>query len=137
MKFYTRFNTPPKVVLSCPEPTLTQQHFAEDANINTIMAKYHATGYLTDPTLKVSRQPLFDDFTSAPDYVQSQCVIAEANQLFAQLPSLIRKRFNNEPVELLAFLAKEENIDEARRLGLVTPLPLPVVSDRTIVPPPA
>lgn len=116
--------------LFCATPSLTQQHFKNDADINTIIARYNRTGYLVDPLTQSTRQPLFGDFGDIPDFRDAQTQIALAKERFMALPSDLRKRFNNNAVELLDFLQDSKNLDEAVRLGLVNP-PAPVVEPDT------
>lgn len=119
-KIYSRYDLPPQTPYSLDKPSLTQQHFKDEADINNILARYQRTGYLVDPLNPGTRQPLFDDYSAPLDFVESQTLIAHANQAFELLPSTIRKRFNNSPLDLLQFLEKEENRDEAIKLGLVS-----------------
>jgi phage internal scaffolding protein len=113
---------------------MTQQHFKDESDINTIMSKYQRTGFLVDPLVAVSSRPEFGDFSTMSDFMDAQNVIAEANQLFAELPSSIRKRFNNDPAEMLYFLGEPDNKDEAIKLGLVNaPAPPPRAPEPLLV----
>jgi len=60
----------------------------------------------------------FGDFTSYDDYHSSLNQIIEAQDAFEALPSSMRKRFGNDPGELLAFLEDPANNEEAVKLGL-------------------
>lgn len=102
-------------------PSMTQQHFRDECDINFIIAKYEQTGFLTDPLRPGSRMYEFGDYSAVQDYQDSlNCVIA-AREMFDSLPSKIRERFNYDPSRLLQFLSDESNRDEAVRLGLVDP----------------
>ena len=116
--------------LICDTPSMTQQHFKNDADINTIIARYNRTGYLVDPLTPSTRQPLFGDFGDIPDFREAQTQIAIAKERFMALPSDLRKRFNNDATQLLDFLQDSKNLDEAVKLGLVNP-PAPVVESDT------
>lgn len=96
------------------EPTKTQQHFKNEVNINQIMAKYKRTGMLPTPSV----MPQYRDCTGF-DFRAAQGLIAEAMQGFAQLPAVIRKRFQNDPGIMLEFLSDPLNREEAEKLGLV------------------
>ncbi|UPW41540.1 internal scaffolding protein [Peromfec virus RodF8_61] len=100
-------------------PSMTQQQFKEESNINNIIDRYKATGYLTDPLNPSTRKPIYGDFSEIPSYQEVCNVIAAANEAFDALPAALRKRFNNDPQELLDFLNDEANTDEAIALGLV------------------
>jgi len=119
MKIYSRYDLPNHPGLTFEGPTRTQQQFKEEADINNIIAKARVTGYLTDPLKPGTNRPAYGDFSSVPEYHSAQTIIAQANQAFGQMPSDLRKRFNNNPAELLAFLDDTRNLDEAVRLGII------------------
>lgn len=116
---YSRFNLPPRRPVMNTEPSMAQQHFKDECDINQIMARYQRTGILTDNP--GSLRPLFGDFSNVSDFQSAQNAILDVNDSFMSLPSSIRARFNNDPGYLLEFLAKEENRGEAVSLGLVNP----------------
>ena len=123
-KFYTSYEPPPQVDYSNHEPSLTQQSFAEECDINNIVARYVTTGVLGDPLAVPTNSPQYGDFTSVADFHVAQTIIAEATQMFDLLPASIRKRFENDPAQLLAFMEDDSNREEAIKLGLVnSPLP--------------
>lgn len=104
--------------LFCPEPTLTQQHLAEDADINVILRRFGITGEL--PTdLKV---PMEGDYTDVVnDYQSALNVVRAADESFMELPGEVRARFANNPQRLLDFISDPTNLDEARKLGIALP----------------
>jgi len=134
VKIFSYYDRPPSVGLACKDPSLTQQHFADDADINNILARFQKTGLLTDPLNPPSNRPQFGDFSHDFNYQEAQNTIAYANQAFMELPSGLRKRFNNDPAELLAFLEQEENRDAAISLGLVNANVDPNALDRANAP---
>lgn len=100
-------------------PTLTQQHFKDDCDVNVIMDRYACTGVMESGT----RQPIFDDFSVKFNYQRALDRMIEAEDRFMALPAKVRERFANDPAKLLQFLADEKNRPEAESLGLVTPKP--------------
>lgn len=116
---YSRFNLPPRRPLMNDEPSMAQQHFKDECDINQIMARYQRTGILTENP--GSLRPLFGDFSNVSDFQSAQNAILDVHDSFMTLPSNIRARFNNDPGYLLEFLSKEENRDEAISIGLVNP----------------
>lgn len=120
MKIYSLYDRPTDKGITFDDPTLTQQHFEAETNINNIIARYESTGVLGDPLNPGTIQPMFDDFSSPIDFQTAQNILAHSMQAFDQLPAHIRKRFENDPSQMLYFLEKEENRDEAIRLGLVS-----------------
>ena len=51
---------------------------------------------------------------------------------FMELPAQLRSRFNNDPAELIDFLGKEENREEATKLGLVAAKPISEPSETPV-----
>jgi len=117
---YSRFNLPPRRPVLNSEPSMAQQHFKDECDINQIMARYQRTGVLSD--VPGSSRPMFGDFSNVSDYQSAQNAIVDVHDSFMSLPSSVRARFNNDPGYLLDFLAKVENRDEAISLGLVNPV---------------
>lgn len=117
------------------QPSMTQQHFKDECNINNIIARYEKTGFLTDPSRPATRKPQFGDFTSVLDYMAAQNQIIEAQDMFDSLPATMRKRFENDPQQLLAFLEDPANTSEAIDLGFYeyTALPSPVETVSEVV----
>jgi phage internal scaffolding protein len=112
---YNRDDASNESGLECQDPTLAQQQFREECDINTIMERFGRTGELVAPV----RMPQYGDFDGINDYHSAMNAIVEAQSAFDQLPAKIRARFGNDPAEFVEFAMNEENRDEAIRLGLV------------------
>lgn len=113
------------------EPTKTKRYMSADCDINTIMAKAQR-GF----AVPGGRKPaIFGDFTSVPDdaaqaFTRAVELVQSAEQSFSELPANVRDRFNNNPAEMLTFLADVNNRAEAVRLGLIE-------DQKPVSPPPA
>jgi phage internal scaffolding protein len=101
--------------LSCPEPTLAQQNFKEECDINNIVRNFGLTGEL--PGKPIS--PQYGDFTGVLDYHSAVNAVLAAQDQFMELPAQMRSRFDNDPAKLIDFLQNEENREEAIKLGLI------------------
>jgi len=101
--------------LSCPEPSLAQQHARDETDINTIVRRFGLTGELPNNV----RMPQYGDFTGVSDYQTAMNMVMEANAAFMQLPADVRTRFNNDPGALVDFVSDDNNRAEAEKLGLV------------------
>jgi phage internal scaffolding protein len=101
------------------EPSLTQQQFAAESDINNIIARYERTGILVDPLIDRRGQPMYGDFSNIDSFFEAQVKVARAKELFEALPGKIRDRFGGDPGKLIAFLENEENREEAIKLGLI------------------
>lgn len=117
MHYYTRYNPPPSPSAIIGGKSMTHQEFAPECDINNIVARV-GLGQLS---LNLP-QGEFVDFSSIPSDYQAMldCVI-DAQERFANLPSAVRKRFANNPAELLKFIQDDGNRDEAIKLGLIAP----------------
>lgn len=93
----------------------TEQSHKEQCDLNNIMKKYDKTGLITHVS-KIEAK--FGDMTGL-DFKSMSDKIANARSMFEELPSKIRKRFNNSPEELLTFMDNSENREEAIQLGLI------------------
>lgn len=100
------------------EPSLTQQQFKDECDINNIMKKYQSTGQFTHLT---SRKGVYADFSQITDYQSMLHQVQYAQEAFSSLPAELRQRFRNDPGQLLAFLQDKRNYDEAIQLGLLEP----------------
>lgn len=111
-------------------PGRTKQSFRDECDINTIMARYQATGEL--PNLN-QLAPQYLDATGY-DYQEHQNFIAGANSMFHELPSGIRARFSNNPAEFLDFCSQEKNRPELAEMGLLRPIEEPVIPTPHLTP---
>lgn len=107
-------------------PSLTRQEFAEECDINVLMARYETVGAL--PANVLAREPMFYDFTSKPDdLMQTMDMLAAARDAFMTLPARVRKEFDNDPVVFVDFASRDENLDQMRAWGLAAPVEAPPV----------
>ena len=108
----------PSVGIEFTDPSMTQQHFKDECDIDRILRKYNKTGFLVNP-LEARRPAKWGDFSSVADYQASMNRLVQVQEAFEALPSRVRERFRNDPMQMLAFLEDPANKDEAIKLGLV------------------
>lgn len=103
------------------EPSLTQQQFKDEADINYIIKMYDSSGVYPGATGATPREPMYGDFTDLPENAQEAYnQIIEAKNNFNQLPLEIRQRFNYDPSAFLDFVQNPANMKELVSLGLAT-----------------
>lgn len=102
--------------LYCTDPSKTQQQYAEEVDINTIVERFNASGEMP-PTMQFPEQ---EEFIEAFDFQSAQNVIVKARESFMELPAKARARFENDPQRFMMFMNDPENQDEAIKLGLAT-----------------
>lgn len=118
-----------------PNSSMTQQQFADECDINNIVASNASYSPMTAD--EYSRQN-FTDFGDGMDFQSHQNYMAEANSAFFSLPSEMRARFRNNPAELFEFIHNPANQEEAYNLGLAKrpePSSESVLSDEPTPPP--
>jgi phage internal scaffolding protein len=101
--------------LSCQEPTRAQQHHKEECDINEILRRFGKTGQMP---VNMS-EALYPDFTDAVDYHTALNQIIASEREFDLLPATLRKRFDNDPANLVYFMQDKKNYQEAIELGLI------------------
>lgn len=111
-----------RVPLENTEPSLTKQSFRDECDINNILRRYKKqvsvdffqanAGYF---------QGRFEDVSDVPDYQAALHQIDEAKAVFGAMPAILRRRFGNDPAELLDFVTNSANREEAISLGFILP----------------
>lgn len=105
----------PRVQVDFPLPSMTQQYFQEEADINSIIAKnpdINQVQYLN------KAKAYYADVSEVGDYYSALDKVEKAEESFANLPAKIRHRFENDPGLFLEFVSDPKNIDEMVKLGI-------------------
>jgi phage internal scaffolding protein len=106
------------------EPSRTIQSEKDSCDINLIVSRFKTTGVMTNIA---KGMPQYGDYSEVIDYQSALNVVNAAEDAFMALPATVRKRFANDPGQMLSFLDDPANRDEAVKLGLVD-----LVQDSTI-----
>lgn len=99
--------------------SLTQQQFAEEADVNTIVRRF---GLMPIPGA-MGVEGVYGDFSGITDYDSAVDAIRKAEEGFMSLPAELRAKFQNDPGLLLEFMrtAKEDDIDSLNKAPVVEP----------------
>lgn len=116
LKFKTQFVHDRLSGISFEKPSLTQQSFGFETDINNIVSSMMERNFSPNVNLN---QPLFGQVISPDIFENAVNIIAEAKSKFEDLPSYIRQRFDNDPKKLLDFVSDNKNYDEAVKLGFI------------------
>lgn len=106
--------------LKCEDPTLAQQQFAEECDINTIVERFGLTGQMPTGV----KMPMQGDFMDAMDYQSALNRLLEAEEAFMQFPAHIRAEFQNDAGKFVDFVSDEKNVEKCREWGLAKPAPI-------------
>lgn len=123
----TRFNRRLGPVYHSDKPSMTQQQYANECDLNNLVDKnmrFKDPAFLTKLQMFGSGEkvePIYGDFASVPDFQNAMNTINTATEQFMSMPSKIRARFDNDPVKLLAFVNDESNYEEGLALGIYKP----------------
>lgn len=107
-----------RVVTPVGSVSRTEQHQANGANINTIMAKYRKTGIIPQ-----FAGAAYGDFTGVTDYHMAIELVRQSQRDFEALPANVRRYFDDDPGKLLDFVADDANRAKAIELGLIRDVP--------------
>lgn len=131
-KFRTAYDRESSEGIIFTEPTMAQQHFKDECDVNTILRNYETTGLLTHVA---NGTPSYGDFSSVLEFQQAQNILIEAQDAFEALPASLRKRFDNDPAVMLEFIENPDNREEAEKLGLLNKSINSTVDSNDVIPP--
>lgn len=110
-------------------PSRTKQSFKESCDINNIIKSIDTGGLFRHLNEKMPEYSdlVHDDHigTMSNDLQTALELVQRANESFAELPAVLRKRFDNDPRKFLAFVDDPANQAELVKLGLANPDLLP------------
>lgn len=101
------------------ERSMTQQQYQDECDINFLMKKYDNNINLVPPL----NRGVYADMSEIPNYQEMLQTLDLAETAFMALPAQVRKRFGNDPGNLIEFLQDPNNYDEGVKLGLLNKRP--------------
>lgn len=93
----------------------TKQCHKDECDINRVLRNYDKTGLLTHVNNSAKH---YGDFTQVNEYRESLDLVRDAQTAFAEVPSEIRKEFNNDPGEFFEFVTNPANNEKLVEMGL-------------------
>lgn len=100
--------------IDCKDPSLAQQQFKDDSDLNVLFNRYLETNEMP----QVDDALTYGNFEGIFDFQTAMNAVVKGRETFQQLPHRIKTRFDNDPQKLLQFLADPDNFDESVKLGL-------------------
>lgn len=106
-----------RVALMCTEEERrTKSEFADECDINLIMARARKTGI--DPYAARLAASQYGDFGQLPDYMEMRDKLIAAERMFLELPATVRKQFDNDPGQFIAAANTPEGREVMKKFGL-------------------
>ena len=116
MSFTLKAPGGPRNRLKFTEPGLTEQQHAESCDIHNILKKYENLGM--DPHVYPDPSR-FVDVSDSVDYHTAANMVADAKSMFEELPSKLREQFDNDPITMMDFMAKNPSQEDLIALGMI------------------
>ena len=107
MSLRHEFNAQPKT-FDGKQDHRTKQSFKEDCDINNLLKRAQREGSLSH---LAKYEGEYGDFANV-DLHQAMNQITRGRQIFSELPSEMRREFNQDPVEFFKFVNNPDNVDK-------------------------
>lgn len=118
LRFKTIYDTyQEKKGIEFSEPTMTIQSEKDNCDINVIMNRYATCG--TPLPVRQDMQPVYADVSELGDYMENYNRCKQAEEIFNNLPSALRKELDNNPANLLPFIQDKANESRCIEYGLI------------------
>jgi len=124
MKFRSAYDKRERKGIETIGESLTQQHFAQEADIKTIIKKHDRTGIISHVARGVAH---YGDYSEVNEYREALDMVNSANASFLELPSEVRAMFSNDAGEFFEFATNPKNAEKMVQLGLAEAPPVPEV----------
>lgn len=121
-----------RVYTAISGPSMTVQEYKDECDINNIVNQFVKTGTVTH----VNRRQGYYGHVTGEDFSDAMRVVTEAQIMFDDLPSEVRKNFGNDPAALLDFV-ENASPDELTAAGLTVLEPIDSNPGETPKMPPA
>ena len=122
MKFKAAYDKRERKGIETVGESLTQQHFAQEADIKTIIKKHDRTGIISHVARGVAH---YGDYSEINEYREALDIVSNADATFMELPSQIRQMFENDPGAFFEFATNPKNREKMVEMGLAAAPPSP------------
>jgi phage internal scaffolding protein len=122
VKFKTAYDERERKGFQTQGESLTQQHFAQEAEIKTIIKKHDRTGIISHVARGVAH---YGDYSEINEYREALDMVNNANASFGELPAEVRAMFANDAGEFFEFATNPKNREKMVEMGLAEAPPSP------------
>lgn len=130
MSKFRKYGDRIRVSLSFSKPSLTKQSFKDECDMNRILGRYKKNPQLWEIDAATRGKGIFGDFSDVKDYRSALDVVNDAAGMFFDLPSQLRKEFDNDPAQFLDFVQDPKNVDKLVEFGLAKIVEAPEAPNR-------
>lgn len=120
---YSRYKRPVVEGVKFEKPSMTQQCFKEQCDINRILDAYkvkaRAMGVSVAELMPKVGSEQFADVSNLDDYLDAQNRIAQVNQMFEALPAEVRRSYGDDPRNFVSALGDSTNYRKFAELGIM------------------
>lgn len=106
---------PPRLKTINNEQTMTQQNLVEQADINKLI-RSHGVSHIVQNANAL--EALYGMEITSMDLQDAEQMIKDAEKLFNEVPSEIRKKFANDAGAFIDYATNPDNLEEMQKLGL-------------------
>ena len=114
IKIHSAYDRPKSNGIVCG-PGKTEQAHKKQTDINYILEDYRRSGLIKHAA---KNKGVYDD-VPAVDFQEAMLLVTNAQNMFMELPSDMRKRFGNDPGAFLNFVQDPGNKQEMARMGIL------------------
>ncbi len=104
------------VLINCSEPKITDQSYKKQCDINRIVALYKKTGML--PSFQ-QKHGQYLDTSETPTLMEAFERTQHALEAFQDLPAIVRKAIDNDPLKLAEFVSDSKNKEFLQKHGVL------------------
>lgn len=126
MTIYSRWKNEgaPRPQLASDLPSLAQQQFAREADVNVLIERYKKTGSFYNPLTPSSapRTPQYADLSEIPDMMGQMALLDGVQRLFQSLPARVREQFGHNPAEFVTWAQNPANFEVGVKMGIFDPV---------------
>jgi hypothetical protein len=94
---------------------ITEQSHKNETDINFILRDYRRTGFMKHAK---EHQGRYDD-VSVDSFQEAMFTVTTAQNMFNELPGLVRKEFDHDPGKFLEFVQNPENKEKMEKMGIL------------------
>ena len=119
-KSLTNIERPLRIRTENNEQSMTKQNLIDQADINKLIKSHGVTHIVQNAN---ALEALYGIEITSMDLQDAQQMIYDAEKLFNEVPSELRKKFGNDAGAFIDYATNPDNLSEMQKMGLAPPPP--------------